>query len=453
MSIELCIIKGRKYYNVNDLIISYSIIFRGCRNSREFINREKISLDNYLYARKNSNGSWSLAKGNNVRYDKVMIKKDYFDEKYLDKRGNNSSMKFEIAPPIIKLEDNEKFFNNDGKKIEIEVRGEREHNGCFFKVKDIMEGFDMPSLKKNILDDRRGGYQINKHYVYFNLQKIGTADTKQLKQELFITYIGMLRMLFTSKKSSADKFVDWATETLFVTHMGTPTQKLKLISNIFGVPCESVKEVFNKTSDTIPCNYLFSLGTVANLRNKLKISDKYHDDDMVAKFGTTNDLKRRMGENELEYEKFDVNMELVIYNYIDPQYIFQSETRIKNMFQSMNMNVKHDKYREIVVIPKKDMKTIKEGYQQIAALYMGHIKELIHIISEKDSEIVLLKKDNEVQTLKKSLEVSEIKHFFKDKLSKKKMHIISLKKDLEMANYKHSDKKPDKISKKTTKHS
>ncbi len=44
-----------------------------------------------------------------------------------------------------------------------------------------------------------------------------------------------------------------------------------------GVSVDAVKEVFSKNSSSIPCIYLFSLGTVKALRKSLDIDSNYDD--------------------------------------------------------------------------------------------------------------------------------------------------------------------------------
>jgi hypothetical protein len=59
---------------------------------------------------------------------------------------------------LIHLEENEMFFDNDGNTIDIEVRGEREFDKCYFRVKDIMDGFGLKKLHSTITDKRSDGY-------------------------------------------------------------------------------------------------------------------------------------------------------------------------------------------------------------------------------------------------------------------------------------------------------
>ncbi len=88
--------------------------------------------------------------GGSKKFDKLFISKKYFDS------INVPVDTIETVPPEIYLDDTEKFTDNDGNIIEIEVVGERDVNKCYFKVKDIMNGFGLKSLHKNIIDSKSG---------------------------------------------------------------------------------------------------------------------------------------------------------------------------------------------------------------------------------------------------------------------------------------------------------
>lgn len=168
----------------------YPTIFKGYRSSRIFISGNNVSSDNYIYA-KEIKGIWSQSDGKSCRFDKIMINKDYFDENFLKNNKCSKPNKYIDAPPVIKLEDHEKFYNNDDEIVEIEVLGERDPNNCYFKLRDIALGFDMHGLRKVILDERRDGYQLNKHYVIFH-----TLSNKKI---LFVTYLGFIRIVNNAK--------------------------------------------------------------------------------------------------------------------------------------------------------------------------------------------------------------------------------------------------------------
>uniref|UniRef100_A0A6C0LRI9 Bro-N domain-containing protein n=1 Tax=viral metagenome TaxID=1070528 RepID=A0A6C0LRI9_9ZZZZ len=272
-----------------------------------------------------------------------------------------------------------------------------------------MDGFNIKNLYTSIIDKRRNGYAKHIHYEYFYSEKLGSAQYTNNKK-LYLTYVGLLRVLFVSHKNTADKFLTWATETLFVAQMGTINQKNKLISNLLGVSVEAVKAVFNKTTHKIPCIYLFSIGIVKKLRKELNIDNKYDDNDYVYKWGMSIDLERRTKEHEKIFSNSKgFSLELVLYGFIDSQYISKAEIKVKHIFEGMDLKLENDKYKELSIIPKNKMKYVKEQYESISKEYMGHITEMITKIKDKDNEIVLLKEKHENALLKKDLEIANLK--------------------------------------------
>lgn len=196
------IIAGKKYYNADDLNKYDPAYFIGTNKySRGILKKKNISQSEYIYAYekegiwKISNESYSRAKlllseswtCSNV--PKMIIKQKKSSEdtktrmtvsKNITKNEPKDETKDDLieyydippAPEILVLSNEEKFKNKDGNIIDIEVRGERNHKKCYFKVKDIMVGFDMPSLDSTILrTDRVDSYIIDEHYKYFTVQK------------------------------------------------------------------------------------------------------------------------------------------------------------------------------------------------------------------------------------------------------------------------------------------
>lgn len=50
--------------------------------------------------------------------------------------------------------------------INVQVVGERDHEKCYFRVKDIMKGFELNRLD-DVLIDKNKGYKENNDYKYF----------------------------------------------------------------------------------------------------------------------------------------------------------------------------------------------------------------------------------------------------------------------------------------------
>jgi len=435
---ETLIINRRKYYPVNDLMKIYPTLFKGCRTSREFVSKNDIPANKYIFARE-VKGNWEKSSDISTLHDKVFIRKIYFNAEYLRDHKEEDAKQYDPLPPIIKLEDHEKFFDDKGNIIDIEVVGERDQNKCYFKVRDIAKGFKHNELNKTIKRKDHNGYVEDIHYIFFILP-LEKKSSKQRK-ELYFTYIGFLRFIFASRKKISDIFSFWATRNLFALHMGTQEQKAELVANTLGVSSQAVKNVFHKTVNLISCIYLFSIGKVKDLRKELGLDAKFNDNDFVYKWGRTNDLGGRTNDHEQTYGKLNkACIELILYCMIDKQYISEAETKIKHFFGTTDMVVDHPKYQELVVIPKNKMKIIKDMYDSTASKYMISNIELTNHIERKNHDLRLIKEKHKNELLQKDLEIGSLKNIAEKELFTKNLEIESLKKDLEIANLKLSMK-------------
>ena len=417
-------------YIIGDYVIKNAPIYcKGSRSARDLIKNKEIQNNNYLFAR-NKDDKWTITDGKSAKVDKVFFNESFIKSipelnKNQDKIVNDKGV--EKAPNIIHLKDEDKFKDNDDNIIEIETRGEREHDKIYFKVKDVMEGFDMPSLSRNIID-KETNYQINKDYKYFlnndhNLENKTSKKIKveqSIKKELFLTYEGILRVLFVSRNNKTSHFISWATKTLFTIQLGTTKQKEELVGNILGVSAKVIKEVFNTGVNTLPCIYLFTLNTVKNLRQDMNIDNKYTDDSIVCKYGFTKDLTRRTTEHIETYKKINnVELKLKYYSYIDPQYISKGESDIRLFMNALNINFNYDNMEEIVIIPKELFHLVQKQYEMIGHNYMGHISELVTKIKDLENKyekleinhmLEMQKREHDIILLNNKLEFQKEKY-------------------------------------------
>ena len=288
-----------KKYIIGDIVIKDAPIFsKGCRGTRNLIKKKEIDNNKFIFARQ-VDDKWVISDGRSVKFDKVFFTQQFIDSipelnKECDKeiKDDNGIMK---APNIIYLKDEEKFKDDNGNVIEIETRGERDVDTAYFKVKDVMDGFEIENLENNIQKEHTS-YEYEKDYKYFMCEKKYTVliktskktDAKTtIKKELFLTYRGMLRCLFVSRNNKTDNFISWATKTLFVAQMGTTVQKDELVSKIKGVSYSAIQELFSINARDLPCVYLSAFNTVKTLRKEMNIDMKYKDEDIVYKFGLT----------------------------------------------------------------------------------------------------------------------------------------------------------------------
>lgn len=246
---------------------------------------------------------------------------------------NRQHQEIENAPPILHLDDSEKFHDADGNVIEIETRGERDRKKIYFKVKDIGVGFKMPSLSKNIMRhkyvDVENGYKYGLHYKAFKRFPLG--ETNKQEMTLYLTYKGLLRVLFASQNKNVDKFQDWAEEKLFTIQMGTRDQKVKLGAEVLNTSPRTLKAIFDKHASTFPSIYLMSLGKVRDLRETFGIPADKSDDSTVYKFGFSEDLARRVMELESEYSKLPgVTMQIATFQIIDAKYTSEAESEVRD---------------------------------------------------------------------------------------------------------------------------
>jgi len=337
----------------------------------------------------------------------------------------------EKAPEIIELKEHEKFRDDEGNIIEIETRGEREHDKIYFRVKDVSKGFGMERLRDTLIDENTK-YVKNKHYIFFNC-KIPQEMVKKtsIKKELFLTYEGILRVLFVSESGKTSRFIKWATKTLFTVQLGTQEQKINLFSSTLGIHSSAVKEFFNADASTLPCIYLFSLGYVKNLKESMKLDSSLEDDSIICKYGLTKDLKRRTTEHEKSYGSIKGSeLYLKHYSYIDPVFLYTAETDLKSFMGALKLNCIYENKEELVVIPNNLSKIIEKQYMQLSKSYIGHVSELSSRIKELEDKNEKQELQHQNELLKSQKEIQELKH--KHEILTKEYEYNLLKKELEL---------------------
>ena len=162
------------------------------------------------------------------------------------------------APSILYLNDDEKFKDDNGNVVEIETRGERTAKGIYFLANDVSSVFEMPSLIKTFLS-KDTNYTID-DYKTFATQNVQDLDKTDCKRQVFITYEGMIKILYSTQSKKAKRFRGWATKILFTHQMGKEDQKEELGSKLIGQSVKNVRAVFKTCSKKVPCIYRFSLG-------------------------------------------------------------------------------------------------------------------------------------------------------------------------------------------------
>ena len=449
---EQIIINKIFYYNSKDLFDYDPVFYYGCKSKpRSIIERKKIPITEYIFANLNLKlKEWKLSnidcKKAQLLISKLWVDKYFFkiDDIIISDTSDivinepvniinepvniivepvniidepvNIQENEEIveAPEIIDLDDNEKFKDTDGNIIEIETRGTKNRKNIYFKVADVINTFNMPNLDCT-LRNKFSEYKKNIHYKLFFIRvKQYEILSNTIKKEQYLTYKGILRVLFNSNSGNAEMFQDWAEDCLFTIQMGTPEDKIKLGTNILNITPKTYKAVFSTYSSKFPCIYLLSLGTVGLLRNTFGINSTINDDLIVYKYGFTDDLSRRIGEHESKYGKLpNVKIHLATFHIIDPIYTCNAESDIRYECNAYEVNLKVNGYNELIILNEKQFMHIKKNYERIGKEYTGHTAELQKEIerlksNEKSRKLELENKDLIIENKKLKIENLEL---------------------------------------------
>lgn len=451
---EYITLDNSQYLMYESLKAIAPIFCKGTRNGHELKDKRNLTMNShFIFGKLLKKTGWAKSEGTSRRCDKVLFAKSFVDSLDEVKNGSTSSeekkeidtpehsfeiserlqkeLTFSYAPNIITLSNNEKFQGPNGVPLEIETRGERTNDKIYFLVRDVMKAFGIQRLYNVLIDQMKDGYQENIHYKYFICKRytnaVDSSNKTLIRRELFLTYKGVLRVLFTSRGTNAERFVDWATKSLFTLQMGTRVQKESLVANALGVTAKVIKEVFNTDANQFPCVYLFSLGLVKDLRSSMNISSQHSDESVVCKYGFTKDLTRRTGEHLSSYKKIKgVELRLKHHVYIDPQYVSSAENKISNYMKALQLGFEYADEKELVVISPSLTDLVSEQYQQIGRSYMGHITEFVSKVKDLEqrielqelrhekekvqSEKELVQKNMECELLKKELEIAQLKY-------------------------------------------
>jgi hypothetical protein len=217
MSLNIIKLLNRNWYLSNEVHIIDPAFFPGCHiNMRLIIEKKNLKPNNYMFAYIKNNvwiestDKYARSKlllssdwvENNVPKIIVMMKKKSLTnnniiESELNDEYNDINELYDVvpAPPVLKLYDNEKFKDNNGKILEIKTVGEKFEDKIYFLAKDIAIVFNISTLERNIMD-KRLNYIINEDYKFF------TIDNKyKIKKELYLTFNGFIRVINKSTKN------------------------------------------------------------------------------------------------------------------------------------------------------------------------------------------------------------------------------------------------------------
>lgn len=395
MTIKTYNYNNKQYYKISDLMKVY-VKLRICYNNDFLSNNKLTDPEHYIYVKR--------FKTNWIHCDKEDHETVFINSKWIDETYPQPYHLDYDDVDLVDLEEHEKFHDNKGNVVEIEVRGVKECDKCFFNVKDLEKGFNVKGIKRNVID-QRSGYELGKHYI--RIRKGGNSTISLV----YLTYLGVLRVLIASHTKLCDSFVNWTTKTLFTAQMGLMEDRFELVGNIIGATYDQVKEVLSKASVPVSCIYLIRIGSVKDLRKSMNINSRYPDDSSVYKYGLTNDLIRRMREHETSYGKIPgAHVTLYHYSLIDVSFIQEAENSLSNRFNLIKSKITYKNYKELIILDKTELKQVYKEYDDISRLYCCKMAYYNELIKEERHKYELLQKDMIIMEQKYQMEIMELKH-------------------------------------------
>lgn len=410
---------GFAYYNAADIKAYDPKYFYGTSGGiRKIITKKNIDTSVIHYATHSKRKGWtSDSQDNPSKKAKLLLLESWVAKnvpKMMEDGGDmeGDNREYQEAPDLLHLEDDEKFQDSDGNVVEIETRGERTHKGIYFLAKDVSVVFDIKAFIYDMKKDR-SSFTEGDDYVYYNI-RVNSRNNEQItKRQLFMTYEGMIKSLYSTRSKKAKGFRRWATETIFTHQMGSREQKEDLGSKLLGCSVDSIRNALKPYSAKLSSIYCFSLGTGETLRDSMKLPATIKDEDIIIKFGYTDDLDRRSSEHLRKYKKIGgVDVRIMEFVYIDPEYLSKAETDMKHFFRAMETPVEYMNEKELIAINPKHLAQIKKQYSLLGMGYQGKCSNMIakleklecqmqikeEIIRHKETEIEL--KDEIIRLLK-----------------------------------------------------
>jgi hypothetical protein len=148
----------------------------------------------------------------------------------------------------------------------------------------------------------------------------------------------------------------------------------------------------------------------------------------LCKYGCTDDLPRRSGENRKIFKKEfdDAEVELLCFSIIDARYIFEAETSVRHFFEKDKIEYENNvgkKYKELVIINRAALSQIKQHFGMIQTSYIGRYEEMNNKVVALEKQIMELNhtiilnrekhrnelKDKDIELKNKDIEILQCK--------------------------------------------
>ncbi|KAJ3185623.1 hypothetical protein HDU87_000247 [Geranomyces variabilis] len=287
----------------------------------------------------------------------------------------------EVAPPLLELEEAEKFRDGEGQIVEVETRGERKIGAIYFKADHIGK------LVENAEGDMRrkaihSGAFLKGHqedYVVFQ------NSIENRARNMFLMYRGAIRAFASSRNPKARPFLEWAVKILQTAQLGSDTDRAALAAEVSRVDLKAALQVFRKCTPAPAGLYLIRVGTVADLRPAMGLLNNCNDDDLAVKWGRTKDFADRMATHLADFESIPGARPVFLKGInVDPFPASRAETLIAHFVAANGWKLEstgletisdgrfqHRNRTEIAIVPKSGMRKLLDEYTKLQQDFAG----------------------------------------------------------------------------------
>ena len=178
---------------------------------------------------------------------------------------------------------------------------------------------------------------------------------------------------------------------------------------------ETSKKFCNIMVSPLSCIYLLNIGCVENLRESMNIPIKYQDEELVKKYGFSENFKDRYTIKNI-YSKIkgsDVTVEKIAW--VDKKYLTEAEQQIRTFVNQQNIQLPFENQKELFVISPDKIQFLLQKFVEIGTKYYLQVEKMQAELHAKDQEMRI-----------KVLETEAAK----DKIISEKKDIIAEKKDI-----------------------
>ena len=389
------------YIDINDIRKEFKSTYcRGIRSNTQLLERKNIT--DFVYGRI-VDDKLVVTEKLSRKLGSTYINKAVLGELFEDKEEDT----LPPAPPLIEDRDLVFFKDDQGREFNVPMRGDRTKDGIFFQVKSVMHLFEMTSLN-NDMKHANSGFKIDEHYKIFKMSESGAL---QKKTEMYLTYLGLLRVIERCRSGIGHTFRNWIHEIVFSSLWGTKEHKVETFKKVLNVDADHLKAIMSKSPTDISCLYLVDVGM--NDEGK-----------RIMKYGFTADIHRRFKEHVKHYgEQATLESFILIPNLN----LSKAEAEFKNSVSRYSFEKEGE--QELICLCDEAIINVKNIFRTISdkhcgnmatqiAQYENEIKDLRHShemqMHEKDMTIMKLSmtielKDKEIEVMSKDNEILQLK--------------------------------------------